>query len=268
MNPNDSERGNRSGLPAIFAPLLLICCLASAPAAADCGCEGNMKAQLAQPVSDFDNRGAPLIPTLLLIADVYNLPMGIERVTQEALERPVEVKLEDGTLSRLLDICMAQLPGYTWTMRDGVVNVFGEQELTQASNLFNLVVPSFEVHQQDLNDANSDLRMTVLFLKERPAGVVGSYVGSSEFKGQPLTFAARNLTVREILNGLVRLHGKSVWIARVPPEGLSRLPQAGLWQLLPHSTHDPRGLLDPQLKPRPQKEGDKGNTEKTNPVHP
>jgi hypothetical protein len=245
MNSNRSLRGQKPSPLALLIPLLLNICVAPATNAAGSACERDIKAKLALQVTDYDNGGVPLIPTLLNIAESYDLPMGIERVTREALERPIRVKVHQASLSRLLDLCMGQLPGYSWALHDDVINVVGAKEYTEASNLFNLVVPSFEVHEQDLNIANSKLRMSVLFLKERPAGVVGSNLGSSEFEGQRLTFAARNTTVREILNRLVRLYGKSVWIARVPPERLSQLPQAGLWQILPRSVHDPRGLVEP-----------------------
>lgn len=217
----------------------------SAANPANCGCVSDTNAELARQVTNYDNGGAPLIPTLLSIAESYDLPMGIEMVTKDALERPVTVKLEAGPLSRLLDSCVALLPGFSWAQRDGVVHVFGPRELTQPSNLFNLVVPSFEIREQTLDAADEKLGMVVLIEVERPKGVVGSYLPSSELEDKRLTFAARNATVREILSALVRLHGKSVWIARVPPERLSKLPQAGLWKILPHSVHDPTALLEP-----------------------
>jgi hypothetical protein len=225
--------------------LLLILSAPSGTKAANCGCSNDIKTKLAQPVRDYDNRGMPLIATLLSIADKYDVAMGIEKVTKEAVERPASVKLQQGSLSQLLDLCVGQVPGYSWTAHDEVVHVFGGKELTQASNLFNLVVPSFEIREQTLNTADQKLGMIVLIEVERPKGIVGSYLPSSELEDKRVSFAARNTTVREILNALVRLHGKSVWIARVPPQRLSQLPQAGLWKILPHSIHDPTGLLEP-----------------------
>lgn len=266
MRSKRCQRGQKPDRLAFLILLVLLFCLPSAGNAVECGCDRDIRARLAQEVSNYSNAGVPLIPTLLSVADAYNLPMGIEQVTQEALERPVEVKLEHGTLSRLLDLCVEQLPGYSWAMRDEVVNVFGPQELTQASNLFNLVVPSFGIHDQTLNDADEKLRMTAHIEVDHPKGIVGSYLPSFPLEGVRMTFAARNVTVREILNCLVRLHGKSVWIARVPPEGLSGLPQAGLWKLLPHSTHDPRLLLEPGFTLGSQKAGNTRGKEKTDPV--
>lgn len=225
--------------------VVLIVGLSPATKAASCGCSKDIKPKLAQPVRDYDNQGAPLIPTLLGIAETYNLAMGIERVTEDALMRPAAIKLQSGSLSQLLDLCVTRVPGYSWALDEDVVHVFGAKELTQTSNLFSLVVPSFEIREQTLNAADSKLRMTVTMLKNRPTGIVGSHLGRTEFEDARFTFAARSATVREILNSLVSLHGKSVWIARVPPERLSQLPRAGLWRILPHSVHDPKGLLEP-----------------------
>lgn len=245
MKSKNHQLGHMPKALLLLTPLLLFFCLPSATHAATCGCEEDTKAKVAQPVTNYDNGGEPLIPTLLSIADSYGLPMGIERVTREALTRPLKISLPEGDVSRLLDLCVKQVPGYAWAVHDDTVHVFGEEELTQPSNLFNLVAPSFEIHEQTLNTADEKLSMTVLIEVEHPRGIVGSYLPSSELEDKRMTFAARNATVREILNRLVRLHGNSVWIARVPPERLSRLPQAGLWKFLPHSTHDPRALLEP-----------------------
>jgi hypothetical protein len=231
-----------------MASVIILLMIAEAPCATmtdNCNCMKDNKTRLVQRVKDYDNGGAPLIPTLLGIADTYNVPMGIEKVTKEALERPVRVKLQEGTLGGLLDLCVAAVPGYSWALHDDVIHVYGADELTRTSNLFNHVIPSFKIREQTLNAANSGLRMSLTMAKDHPTGIIASHPGSTDFEDSRLTFAAKNATVREILNALVSLYGNSVWIARVPPQRLSQLPQAGLWTILPHSVHDPKGLLEP-----------------------
>jgi len=204
--------------------------------------------KLAVEVKDFENQGKPLIPTLLEVADTYGLPMGIEKVERIALDQPIAVKFKRGSVARLLDRCIRQLPGYSWAARDGVVLVFGDDELKQASNLFNFIIPSFEGENETLNRADAGLTMKLYVEKEKPNGYVGSYLGSTDFEKKRLTLKLHNASVRQILNRLVALHGGVVWIARVPPEKLSQIPQAGLWALLPSSVRNPQGLLDEMLR--------------------
>lgn len=88
----------------------------------------------------------------------------------------------------------------------------------------------------------------VVFVKERPSGIVGSHIGSFELEDKRLSLKIQNAAVREILNRLVALYGEVVWISRVPPEHLSRIPQAGLWQILPRSIQNPKDLLELESK--------------------
>jgi hypothetical protein len=199
-------------------------------------------------VKDFDNGGQPLIQTLLRVAAKYDLPMGIEQVTGESVRRPIRVALEHGTVRSLLDLCVKQLPGYAWGIDTGVVNVFGQGERADASNLFNLVVPSFRVENQTIDTASERLEMTIVFQVEKPRGIAGSHLGNAELERRRITLAVRTATVREILNRMVALDGRTVWLARVPPSELSRIPEGGLWVIIPHRVQDPTGLLDVTLR--------------------
>jgi hypothetical protein len=198
---------------------------------------------VAQRVTDFDNRGSPLIQTLLQIAASYRLPMGIEKVVPVGVGKPIKVRMTNGTIAQLLDVCVAQSPGYSWAEEDGAIDVFGASERTDPSNLFNTVVRAFELRNETIDAGSDRLRTALLFETEKPKGSVGSYLGSPDLDEKRLTFTLRGKTVRQILNRMVALHGDAVWIARVPPDRLSHVPDAGLWALLPRSVQDPRQLL-------------------------
>lgn len=218
----------------------------------------SLESKLAQQIAEFDNHAAPLIPTLLRISTEYHVPMGIERVTAEALNRPTTVKFQKGTLAGLLDVCARQLPGYAWIVREGAIDFFGKKEWVQTSNLFNLVIPSFSVSNQTVDATSDKLRTTVMMQTEKPTGIIGSYLGSFELEDKPISFESRNATVRDILNRMVALHGEAVWIARVSEDQLSREPTSGLWQILPRSVDDPRRLLEPfpEEAPHPKQTSD------------
>lgn len=73
----------------------------------------NLQVKLSAKVKGFDNQGQPLIPTLLKIAADYHLPMGIQKVVGEALERPATIKLQEKTVADLLDLSVSQVPDYS-----------------------------------------------------------------------------------------------------------------------------------------------------------
>ena len=116
--------------------------------------------------------------------------------------------------------------------------------MNQPSNLFNLVIPSFEVKNETLNQASNGLRIQLIFAQEKTGAIVASFPGSLDLEDKQLNVKVQNVTVRDILNRLVALHGEAVWIARIPPQKLSHIPQAGLWQLLPRSVRDPKNIFE------------------------
>jgi hypothetical protein len=206
-----------------------------------------LNAELAEAVRGYDNGGTALIPTLIEVAAAYRIPMGIEKVTPEALRTPVRIALREGTVADLLSACVRQLPNYRWAARDGAVDIYGERELKSRDNLFNFVVPSFEIKGGTLNDVNFRLRRltpngaTAVRSQAHGAGpgevgLAGDTPGDGELEGAHVDFVAQRATVRSVLNRIVALsEGKAIWIARVPPSGLSQAPRAGLWQLGPAS---------------------------------
>jgi hypothetical protein len=192
-----------------------------------------VKARLAFQVKDFDNQSKPLIPTLLRLAVDYHLPIGIEKVDKAGLDQPITVKLQQGTVARALELCISQVPGYAWTVQDGVVLVYGIRELKNPSNLLNYVIPDFAVTNETLDNANMNLRKILSLASETPGGTyVGSYIGTPQLRTKRISLTVRNATVRHILNRLTALHGEVVWLAQVPPEELSHTPtpSAGLWR--------------------------------------
>jgi len=206
----------------------------------------HLAALLAKPVEGFDSHGQPLVMTLLNIAAIYGIPMGIERVDEDSLHRPLSIHLAHGTVSELLDLCVAQIPGYSWTTQEGTVDVYGLTEWKEKSNLLNLSVQRFAIKDGTLNDANARLREIVFMassaLREKvhaggAIGFGGDSPGIGNLDARRFDIEMGNPTVRDVLNRLVALSADAgqriAWIATVPPNQLSGAPQSGLWRLVP-----------------------------------
>ena len=170
--------------------------------------------------------------------------MGIEKVTPRAMRQPIRIRVNGGNVASLLTLAVHRVPGYAWAVEDGTVDIFGEEERSDPSNLLSFVLPSFEVHDQTLNTASMDLRTKLVLEVLKPPGIYGDYIGNSELEKKRMSFALRKPTARQVLNYMVALYGGAVWLARVRPNCLRRLPDAGLWLVLPHSVEDPGYLVD------------------------
>jgi hypothetical protein len=201
------------------------------------------RVSLERPVSDFNNDEKPLVPTLLLIARAYAIPIGIEKVTPEALHQPIRLEFHKTTLGQLLDATVGSLPDYAWGIDDGVVNIYGKEERAGGSNLLNLKLAHFDLADGTINDANARLRQAVWSIPPAPSVDSGVYStfgdspGIGALEGRKFTFAMRNATVRDVLNRLVRISGNIAWVATVPPSELNQDPPSGLWKLVPLSAN-------------------------------
>jgi hypothetical protein len=239
-----SSRPDRATYPVVLSVSALLLLFAGRQPQRAQATPRDVERKLAQHLVKFDNNGAPLIPTLLQLAAVYSLPMGIEKVTPKALNRPIRVRLRGGDVADVLTLAVRQVPDYAWAVEDGAIDIFGKRERSRSSNLLNFVLPSFEVHDQTLNATSNELRTTLVLEVLKPPGVGGDYLGSPELERKRISFALRKATVRQLLNTMVALDEGAVWVARVRPSCLGRLPEAGLWLVLPHAVQDPSDLVD------------------------
>jgi hypothetical protein len=197
-------------------------------------------------VRNFDNNGEPLVPTLLRISGTYRIPMGIEQVTPESLSRGVVVRLARGTVADLLNLCVAQISGYAWTTQDGAIDIYGQKEWADASNLFNLPLRSFIVRDATLNDANNHLRELVFAAAAKPepggslhgpVGTGGDSPGVGALEAKRVNIEIENKNVRSVLNRMAVLSESCgqqvVWVANLPPTELAGTAKGGLWKLVP-----------------------------------
>jgi hypothetical protein len=208
----------------------------------------DVRRRLAARVGSFDNHGKWLTATLLEVAAEYHLPMGIEKVTPEALHKSIDVRMRAGTVSGLLDLCVKQLPDYSWSVLAGAVLIYGPDERGQASNLFNFIIPTFSVKDSTMGQADwklrNDLDLWVARAKSGwkpgvkpkgafvPGGIEGSYISDPELEKVRISLSTHGAPIREVLNRMVALQGRAVWVALVYPENLSEAPNWGLWMFL------------------------------------
>lgn len=189
--------------------------------------------RLSVRIASFDNEGEAFIPTLLRISAEFKVPIGIEMILPEALEQPTKIRMKRGTIKNLLDMCVQQRPEYAWKEIGGIINFYGLAEASDPSNLFNLVIPSFEVRDGTIDDADFQLRIALLREKEKVQGILGTRSTISGGSGKRLSIKLEGANVREVLNRMVGLDGSLLWVASLPPDRLSAIPQRGLWTVIP-----------------------------------
>lgn len=191
----------------------------------------DLEAKLARK-ADYVPSNKSTLDRLVAIAKHYEIPMGIEWIGgtgAEDLEVPAAAVPATLTVHDLLTAIVSRLPDYQLTVQDGVVHIAPPVIAVRKENFLNLVIEDFRVENETLFGAQHDLRVAIdmaLNPKEYEGGYAGGYGNDPEhvFAKRRFSYKSDDLTVRQILDGLVKANGNALWIAEFNREDFA--PQA------------------------------------------
>jgi hypothetical protein len=177
-----------------------------------------------------------LLDALLQLGQEEGVPLGIEYVDREALEKPLSVKLDETTVGEIVEGLLGQNKGYSWRVRDGVLTVSHESVVSGKENLLDHVLHEFSVPRCLVGDACNLLHMVLVQeLHPQIQGFAGDY-SPGDLQNLIGPFKLRNVPVWRVLNRLVSANKKAAWIVQVPPGHLDELPSYGLWTIVEYET--------------------------------
>src|SRR5215472_13319355 len=100
---------------------------------------------LARPASDFVSRGVGLTETLLRFSHQQHLRIAIEYVDRASMNQPIEVNLQDKTVRQALDSILPNEDGYSWRLRNGIIEVTNSRASKLAQRQLNTVISVFTI---------------------------------------------------------------------------------------------------------------------------
>jgi len=186
-----------------------------------------------RPASDFNSKGAGLTETLLKFSHQQHLRIAIEYVDRESMDQPIIVNLQNQTVRQGLDIILSKGHGYSWRLRNGIVEIANSRGSERANKQFNMVIPVFKLTDgQTAKMASVTLWWNLqLQLDPKLKGYGGDILEGAETSTvKPAVL--RNRTVREILAYIVLNSRANGWIVAGPPQCLGFTPYCGLWFLI------------------------------------
>jgi len=185
---------------------------------------------LERPASDFTSKGVGLTETLLKFAQEEHLPVAIEYLDRASIDQPIDVSLQNKTVRQVLDSILRNGHGYSWRLRNGIVEITNRRASKHAEGQLNRVIPVFEISEGETVKLASAMLWWNLQIALDPnlkeKGFGGSIMGASSTV-RPTTL--HNRTVREILSYIVLNSRANGWIVAGPPECLGFTPYCGLW---------------------------------------
>ena len=193
-----------------------------------------------RPASDFSSSGIGLTETLLNFAHQQHLRIAIEHVDRASMNKPIEVRAENKTVRQALDSILHNGRGYSWRLRNGIIEITNTRASKRAQSQLNTVIPVFTIPDGwNARTASAMLSWNLqLSLDKTLRGFGGDVLGGTRSPTlKPATL--HNRTVREILAYIVLYGSVDGWIVAGPAECLGFAPYCGLWFLIEAEPSDP-----------------------------
>lgn len=203
-------------------------------------CVYGQETPLERPASDFSSKDVGLTEALLKFSHQQHLRIAIEYVDRASMDKPVEVRVENKTVRQALDSILHNGRGYSWQLRNGIIEITNTRASKRAKSQLNTVIPVFTIAEGENARTASVMLWWNLQLKLDPKikGFGGDILGG--VRPPTVTPATlRNRTVREILAYIVLNGSVDGWIVTGPPECLGFTPYCGLWDLIEAEPSDP-----------------------------
>lgn len=143
------------------------------------------------------------------------IPTGID-LQMPLKQRPLSVDVSQGTIVDVLNAIVAQEPSYKWAKVNGVINVMPEEN---ANNILDLRIAYFHVRNADFNDIHTAIVslpevktwLEQNHLTEQTAFVIDILIGKNGYSPPRVSLKLRDVTLRDIMNRIVKSPGFRFW---------------------------------------------------------
>jgi hypothetical protein len=177
-----------------------------------------LEEKLAVKVDTFNSDAKSIPLQLIEVAQRFNIPMGIEWSDDSEDNGPSKLHLQDTTVGSLLSQILAQQPGYEFKLEDGVVHVFAKRVVDDQYNFLNIRLREFSLEKATMGAARFQLWGAIISQLHPRGGYGGGWGGFSRYKdfdAPKITFACKDLTVRQALSKIAVVQGNALWVVRI-----------------------------------------------------
>jgi hypothetical protein len=189
---------------------------------------------------DFESKGVGLTETLLKFSVQQHLPIAIEYIDSDSMNRPIDVSVIYKTIPQALASILSHGQGYTWKLQNGLIEIKNKHASKRSERQLNTVIPVFKISELETVVTSSAVLSWELKVSLDPSLRQNGYMiytldGSSHVKPATLT----NQTVRQILAYIILNSRAQGWIVAGPPKCLGFTPYCGLWYMIEHEPFSP-----------------------------
>lgn len=172
---------------------------------------------LHQEVTDYSSGGTDVFRALEEASFKYDIPLGIEADERGQGAKHISVSISKGTVADIFNALVQQAPNYKWVESGGVVNVLPQQG---GDSVLDLKIARFHVTHATPDGLHTAIRslpevrawLNQHHLTEHGPVTGNVLIGRNGKTDQPhVSLSVKNITLREIMNTIVKKHGFHVW---------------------------------------------------------
>jgi hypothetical protein len=191
--------------------------------------EPSFSTKLQRQIAEFDVAGLPMAQLAIRLAYEHRVPMALEYVDEDALRKPLRLKLKAHNLRGVIDAIVTALPEYHVDFSQGIVDVYCLAARRDQSNPLNTLILRYDVENLDTHFADAQLLCDINSLK---GGGCGGSVAGGQWGPTVVTLRLANKRVYEILNAIVAQNGQALWVPITRPVKSSAIPM-NFWYIYP-----------------------------------
>ena len=169
-------------------------------------------------VERFEAHEQPALEALLRLGYDSKLPLGVVLVDDALCKRKVSVRASQRSAARILTELIGQLPGYGWSIRNGVAVIAPLRMPQSSARLLNMVVPRFGATRVGAADQVLFLETYVWDILRPSRGSALNILSTPGAEMPPLEM--RNSTVEQILSRIVARGAGGEWVLFPVPDDL------------------------------------------------
>jgi hypothetical protein len=167
---------------------------------------------------DFIPSNPAVTEQLIEIAQHYKIPMGIEWFWVANDQPPMPMSRGQTTVIELIRAVVQQVPGYTVETSRGIVLIKHVSFSESASNFLNIRLADFKAENVNVFGAEWQLRGAItrtlhpeLYAQGSNGGYGYGHDRDDSFDVENISFSGRRVTVRDVLNAIVKQNGNALW---------------------------------------------------------
>lgn len=197
----------------------------------------NLRTKLHSRIEPYTVSADDFARALIVVADKFNLPIGLEWVTTAETIQKVNLSWKNATVQEILATVVKGQPGYSVEITDDVIHIFPKKRTSGPKNFLTLKIDKFEVQNEVVEIANHKLydllKAKSSPLAATPKGPIGIGYSQGTNIGDPeFSLALQNVTVRQILDNLARASDRKIWVVTFiesPPKLTAYRQTTALW---------------------------------------